>query len=133
MRTDLLDPAEPYNRVMRRITKLGGYLVGIGAGAAAIVWLLKDRLLGPETVPVTAEEAPAFRVAPHPPEAGRTSDDLSTVKGIGPVYRARLQDAGIDTFAGLAAASPADVAAAADVAEDKAIDWVSQAAGLASD
>jgi len=90
---------------MRRITKLGSVLVGIGAGAAAVVWLIKDRLLGPETGPVSVDDAPAFRVAPpsSPARPSADADDLSEVKGIGPVYRARLEQAGVTTFAGLAA------------------------------
>jgi predicted flap endonuclease-1-like 5' DNA nuclease len=118
---------------MRRITKLGGYVVGIGAGAAALVWLIKDRLLGPESVPVEAADAPAFRVAPGPPsQPTADADDLSEVVGIGPVYRARLEQAGITSFTDLAQASPEDIAAAAQVAEDRATDWRDQAAGLAS-
>lgn len=116
---------------MRRATKLGSYLIGIGAGAAAVIWLVKDRLLGPETHPVTPEEAPAFRVAPGPPSAPpSTSDDLSAVNGIGPVYRARLEHAGITTFASLASATASEIAAAAEVPNEKAADWITQADGL---
>lgn len=116
---------------MRRITKLGGYLVGIGAGVAAVVWLVKDRLLGPEAVPVTADEAPAFRVAPGPPsEPAATGDDLTRVKGIGPVYRARLEQAGFTTFSALSSADAADIASAAEVTADKAEGWVRQAGEL---
>lgn len=123
---------QPYNRVMRRTTKIGSILVGIGAGAAAVVWLIKDRLLGPETRPVRPDEAPAFRVAPSDtptvPEPG--TDDLSEVKGIGPVYRARLEQAGISTFAAMVKAGPDRVAEAAGVTADRAADWLSQAAAL---
>jgi predicted flap endonuclease-1-like 5' DNA nuclease len=119
---------------MRRFTKIGSVLVGIGAGAAAVVWLIKDRLLGPESKPVGPEEAPAFRVAPADtpaaPEAG--SDDLSDVKGIGPVYRARLEQAGIATFAGLIEAGPDRVAEAAGVTAERAGEWLAQAAALTS-
>ncbi len=118
---------------MRRITKLGGFLVGIGAGAAAIVWLVKDRLLGPEAAPVGAEDAPAFRVAPGPPAAPPAdADDLSEVRGIGPVYRARLEQVGITTFRGLAEAEPESVATAAEVSLDRAEEWVRQASAIAS-
>ncbi len=121
----------PYNPGMRRITKLGSYIVGIGAGAAAVVWLVKDRLLGPETAPVHAEDAPAFRVAPGPPSRPSASDDdLSEVKGIGPVYRARLEHAGITSFSALALATTTEIAAAAEIPADKAEDWIKQAGGL---
>jgi len=118
---------------MRRITKLGSYVIGIGAGVAAVVWLVKDRLLGPETVPVRAEDTPAFRVAPGPPSRPSASDDdLSEVKGIGPVYRARLEQAGITSFSALALATTAEVASAAEIPTDKAEDWIRQASGLSA-
>lgn len=117
---------------MRRFTKIGSVLVGIGAGAAAVVWVIKDRLLGPESKPMGPEEAPAFRVAPadtpSEPEAG--DDDLSEVKGIGPVYRGRLEQAGITTFAALVDAGPDRVAEAAEVTVERATDWLAQAAAL---
>lgn len=117
---------------MRRFTKLGSALVGIGAGAVAVIWLIKDRLLGPDSAPLRAEEAPAFRVSPSdtPSEPAPGSDDLSEVKGIGPVYRARLEQAGITTFASLVAAGPDAVAEAADVTVDRAAGWLKQAAAL---
>lgn len=119
---------------MRRITKLGGYAIAVGAGIAAFVWLAKDRLLGPENALVSPAEAPAFRVASGPPTAVQTADDdLSHVKGIGPVYRARLQQAGIATFAALSSASATEVAATAEVAAEKSADWIRQAADLAAD
>ena len=121
----------PYNSGMHRITKLGGYVIGIGAGAAAVVWLVKDRLLGPETVPARPEDASASRVAPGPPSPPSVSDDdLSEVKGIGPVYRARLEQAGFTTFSALALATTAEIAAAAEIPTDKAADWIRQAGGL---
>ena len=117
---------------MRRITKLGSVLVGVGAGAAAVVWMIKDRLLGPESTPVTLEQAPAFRVTPPRDATNATpeGDDLSRVKGIGPVYRARLEQAGISTFDAMIRAGAAAVAEAAGVTDERASDWLSQAATL---
>jgi len=128
-----MTPQQPYNWRMRRITKLGGYVIGIGAGAAAVIWLVKDRLLGPETTPAGHDDSPAFRVAPDRPSPATTSDaDLSEVKGIGPVYRARLEQAGIASCSDLASATPAAIATAAEVPEEKAKDWVRQAGDLAA-
>lgn len=117
---------------MRRLTKIGSALVGIGAGAAAVAWLIKDRLLGPETKPMQPGEAPAFRVAPSDAPSGPVTgaDDLSEVKGIGPVYRARLEQAGITGFAALVDAGAERVATAAQVTEERATDWITQAASL---
>ncbi len=119
---------------MGRITKLGGYLIGIGAGAAAVVWLVKDRLLGPETVPVGSEDAPAFRVGPDPPAPPVSrNDDLLEIRGIGPVYEARLKQAEITTFSGLASATAAAITAIAGISEKKAEDWIQQAGDLTTE
>lgn len=117
---------------MRRITKLGSLFIGIAAGAAAVAWVIKDRLLGPEAAPLGPDEAPSFRVAPSdaPYEPAAGGDDLSEVKGIGPVYRARLEEAGITTFGGLVDAGADRVADAAQVSEDRARDWLAQAKTL---
>ena len=86
-------------------------------------------------------ERPAVQPAARRPEegddepagAGETptpaeADDLAEVSGIGPVYRARLADAGITTFARLAAADPDAVVAATGVPPARAADWIAQAA-----
>ena len=117
---------------MNRLTKVGGAVVGVGAGIAAVLWLMRDKLSGPPVAPVTADDAPAFRVPP--PRTAATApatDDLSEVTGIGPVYKARLEEAGIGSFALLAAADAEAVATAAGVTADRARDWIEQAAGLA--
>lgn len=119
---------------MRRISRFGGYLVGVAAGVAALAWLVKDRILGPEAAPVTPDDAPAFRVAPEPSETpAMDGDDLTSIVGIGPVYRARLAQAGFSTFSAVAEADASEVAAAADVTADRAQDWCDQAARLATE
>lgn len=72
--------------------------------------------------------------APGPAEEKAASDepnDLTRVRGIGPVYRARLNEAGITTFAELADAGPAAVIEAAGVTSERAADWIAQAGTLA--
>jgi predicted flap endonuclease-1-like 5' DNA nuclease len=115
---------------MSRAARIGGVVAGVAAAGVAMVWLLKDRILGPETTPVTREHAPRFRVIPT--RSGQTSaEDLSAVKGIGPVYKARLIEAGITTFSALAKTSPARLAELAEVGEETAADWAKQASALA--
>jgi len=104
------------------------------AAAAVAIWVLKDRLAAPK--PVGSVEP--VRVPPAPPPRPRAKtaaaeppDDLTVVKGIGPVYRARLAAAGITSFGALATADAADVATAAEVPEVRARDWITQAGGLA--
>ena len=116
---------------MNRLTKVGGAVAGVGAGIAAVLWLMRDKLSGPAVEPVSADDAPAFRVPPtQKSSSAPAADDLSEITGIGPVYKARLVEAGIGSFAALAAADPASVAEAAQVPVDRAKDWIEQAAGL---
>lgn len=64
-----------------------------------------------------------------PPDA----QDLTQIKGIGPAYAQRLYEAGIKTFADLAAASPEALAAAVDVPDWRRPDfehWIAQAQTL---
>ena len=115
---------------MRRSTRVGGVVAGVAAAAVAMVWLLKDRILGPETTPVTPEEAPRFRVVPTAGGTPAAADDLTRVKGIGPAYRARLVEGGVASFAELAAATPERIAEIAQVGPETAADWVKQASAL---
>jgi len=57
-------------------------------------------------------------------------DDLTAVHGIGPVYARRLQEAGIHTFASLAAQSPERLAQIVQLKEWQAAapeEWIAQA------
>jgi len=136
---------------MRRSLKR---LLGVGsvvAGLATVAWAIRDKLLPAPSIP--EEPPPRFRTpgedAPRPataPEGGdrtpaagaptpestepapASDDDLTAITGIGPVYRERLEVAGITSFAALAAAEPDDVARAARVSTDTAAGWIEQAA-----
>ncbi len=106
-------------------------VAGVGAGVVAVLWLLRDRLMGPETLPAPPRH-PAFRVVPAgaPAPAG-PDQDLTVISGIGPVYRARLGAAGIRRFEDLAGSSAAAVAEATGVGETRAEEWIAQARDLA--
>ena len=84
--------------------------------------------------PVAAPPAPA--VSPKPPKAAKaatpakpvTPDDLTAIKGIGPVFAKRLNEAGITTFAGLAAASADQLQEMTKAtATAKPEEWIAQA------
>jgi len=79
---------------------------------------------------VPAEPPPHYRSTPPPPEAD--PDDLTEIKGIGPVYAGRLVEAGIETFEGLGAAEATLVAAAAGVSAEVADLWIERARGRAT-
>jgi len=59
-----------------------------------------------------------------PAESGAAVDEI---KGIGPTYAERLEAAGIETVADLAASDAATVAEAAQASEGRAADWVERA------
>jgi predicted flap endonuclease-1-like 5' DNA nuclease len=109
---------------MKRVIRWLAILGGIGA----VMWAMRDRLI---SIPATREPAhPQFRPAPAPVPLPVSADDLTRIHGIGPVFAARLNAAGITTFAQLSGASASTVAGAAGVPESRAADWISQARGL---
>jgi len=69
--------------------------------------------------------APAAET-PQPP------DDLTVINGIGPTFARRLKEAGVDTFAKLAAAQPEEIKAAAKLADWQAdpANWITAAKQL---
>jgi predicted flap endonuclease-1-like 5' DNA nuclease len=101
--------------------------------ALAAIAVLASRLrqrgaASPEAgLPGTEAVRSSAAAEPAPPTE---PDDLAQVWGIGPVYCARLAEAGITTFAGLAAADPAAVVAATGVPAARAADWIAQAGSL---
>ncbi len=108
---------------------------------AAVTWRFRESLLplpkresGP--VPhIRHPEAPAqARPAPHSSKAptDTPADDLTEIKGIGPVYQERLAEIGITTFASLAEAAPGHTAERLDIAPAMVEDWKIQAASRSS-
>lgn len=85
--------------------------------------MLRDRLVKPTVVPVGPDDAPAFRVAPPATPPRRDADDLTAIKGIGPVFSARLAAAGISRFDELASTPPDRIAEIAGVTESRAAEW----------
>ena len=80
-----------------------------------------------------AAEKPAAEKKPAKAKADK-GDDLTKVKGIGPVAAGQLADHGIDTFAKLAALSDDEIAkidADLPFSADQITDWRAQAADLA--
>jgi predicted flap endonuclease-1-like 5' DNA nuclease len=99
------------NHAAKNLLRVAGVVVGLGAA----VWALRDRMLpGPE---IHDEPPPKFRT-------GGGSDDLTSVKGIGPVYADRLNASGIHSFSDLAGAEAAYVADVAETSVSVAETWV---------
>jgi predicted flap endonuclease-1-like 5' DNA nuclease len=107
--------------------------IGVLAGLGTVIWVMRDRFI---SLALPREpEPPAFRVAPHQPPVEPQipqRDDLTIIKGVGPVYAARLNDAGITSLAGLATAEAAAIAATIDVASGRVNDWIAEAKFLSS-
>lgn len=102
------------NRAAKNLMRAAGVVVGFGAAA----WALRDRMLPP---PEIHEEAPPkFRT-------GGGTDDLTLIKGVGPVYRDRLIASGIHSFPDLASSDPADIAESAETSVATAEGWVQAA------
>jgi hypothetical protein len=104
------------------ISKLFKLAIFVGA-CVIVVWLTRERLLPAPHVP--HEPPPRFRSTPPQPE--QRADDLTQIKGIGPVYSARLKSIGITTFEGLAEIDPEVAADAAGVSTSAVEVWAAQA------
>lgn len=99
-------------------------VVGLVAGAAAVIWAMRDRFISVATS--REPDVPTFRVTtPH--EDGATMDAVS---GIGPVFASKLSAAGFRDASDLADASPDSVAEAAGVSVARARSWIEQAQSL---
>ena len=114
---------------MKRFMQLGSIAATAAGVIVAVAWLVKDRLTGPEPVPVGHETAPPSRVASPPVTAPPSDepDDLSEVSGIGPVYKARLAEAGITTYAALAGADATEVADEIEAPVSRIQSWIDAA------
>lgn len=98
--------------------RLGKVLATLGAVTGAI-WLLRERLV---TVTTSREpELPRFRDEP-------SADPLQEIVGIGPAYHQALADIGITTFAELAGADAAEIAASLHIPAGRVAPWIEQAA-----
>jgi predicted flap endonuclease-1-like 5' DNA nuclease len=112
------------NKPIKNLLRAAGIALGVGAA----IWAMRDKLLPAPHVP--DEPPPRFRTGPEQPVPAAASNDLTEIKGIGPVYASRLAAAGIATFAGLGGATPSAVAATAGVSESIAEAWISQASSM---
>ncbi len=102
------------NRTFKNLIRIGGTIAGLGAA----VWAMSDKLLpSPE---IHDEPPPLFRVPTQP-------DDLTDIKGIGPVIAQRLEASGITSFADLADMSADELAAIARTSTAKATRWIEDA------
>lgn len=93
------------------------------AVVATIVWLTREHLL--PTPHVAHEPPPHYRSTPPPPKT--SDDDLTAIKGIGPVYAARLNEAGVSSFRALAESDATVLAKSLGIPVNSAAAWIAQA------
>jgi predicted flap endonuclease-1-like 5' DNA nuclease len=107
-------------------------------GALRLLDELAEARAKAEKARVEAQQL-AQRRAPAPSSPAAASDepdDLTAIRGIGPVYARRLQEGGIKTYATLAAQDPAEVRRVAQLKEWHAADpaeWIAAAQALSEE
>lgn len=115
------------NQTAKNLMRVAGVVVGLGAAA----WALRDRLLpAPE---IHDEPPPRFREpTPSPtPDASGSSDDLTAIKGVGPVTARKLEDAGYSTLADIAAADAESLSTSVGTSQTTVSRWIEAAGRLA--
>lgn len=113
---------------MKRALRILAFLAGIGT----IIWVMRDRFI---SLALPREpQPPTFRVAPHEPKAVSPppADDLTIIKGIGPVYAARLQEAGVTTLRALAGSDAGGLAERLGLPAARVSTWIEEAGFLSS-
>ncbi len=126
---------------MKRLVRTLAFAIAIAAG----IWAMRDRFLSlalprepqppafrhpddhPDVPHRPHQVEPTLRQATQQKPAQSTPDDLTVIKGIGPVFAAKLSGIGITTFEALAAATPGEIASKIDTSESRLSDWVGQA------
>ena len=103
--------------MLKKLLRLAALLIV----AATIVWLTREHLL--PSPRVTDEKPPHFRSTPPAP----AHDDLTSIKGIGPVYAGRLAELGVRSFQALSEQDPATTAKRLGTTQQAVTDWVAQA------
>ena len=110
------------------------FWIGFLVSASAIFWLYwlwqQRREVAPPPLLISREKAiePVSEPVEAPPPK---ADALETIRGIGPVAARRLKEAGIVTFAQLAASTPEEVGAITRPGRWNPADWIAEAGRLA--
>lgn len=115
---------------MKRFMRLGSIAATVVGGIVAVAWIVKDRLTGPAPAPAAPGPAPRPAPAPAPvraPEPVAADDDLSEINGIGPVYKTKLAESGITSFAGLADADATELSAKIEAPVSRIQAWIDAA------
>lgn len=99
-----------------------------------VVWYWQKSTSADEGALDLLDELAKAKSTPAKPEVNKP-DDLTAINGIGPVYARRLQEAGISTFAALAAQSADKIGQIVQLKEWQAgnpATWIAQARELSA-
>ncbi len=118
------------------------FWIGFGVTAALTAWIYwiwrQKRVVAPEPLFISRIHSRTGPVEPaqskEPKESEQRpiiSEALEEINGIGPVSANRLNDAGIYTYAELAATPPADIQRITGVTRWDPADWIAEAEKLA--
>ncbi len=119
---------------------INAFWIGFAFAAGLIAWIYwigrRKRAVTPAPLVVSRRRSPeTVQSRPQSPAARQpvmVSDVLEEIKGIGPVFANRLNEAGILTFRQLASASPDELAEITGVTRWNPEDWIAEAARLAA-
>lgn len=91
-------------------------------------YVTTDAEVGSDPADATPEDDESETETESTEDAEPEPDDLTEIKGVGPAYADRLNDAGITTFAALADADADELAAETDLSPKRVGRWIDRAA-----
>lgn len=132
--------------------RTGTVAAAVVGAIVAVALIIKEQLTGPApspapagtkpaapakpkpAAPKTKPAAPKARKAPAAPAKSKSAattskvvEDLSEINGIGPVYKTKLAEAGIATFAQLGRADASEIAKKIDAPVSRVQAWIDAA------
>lgn len=120
--------------------QINAFWIGFAFAAGLVAWIYwigrRKRAVTPAPLVVSRRRSTeAVQSRPQSPGARQpimVSDVLEEIKGIGPVFANRLNEAGILTFRQLASSSPEELAEITGVSRWNPKEWIAEAARLAA-
>lgn len=119
---------------------INAFWIGFAFTAGLTVWIYwiwrQKRVVAPKPLVVTRQRPPrpgvAMKRSTEPGPTLMVSDALEEIKGIGPVFANRLNEAGILTFEQLASTAPEELERITGVTRWDPADWIIEASALAA-
>ena len=106
-----------------------GFFVSVGI-ALGLYWLYRQKREVSPAPLVLARDKSALRKVETEPAQPASPDDLEVISGIGPATARRLNEAGITTYAQLAAMTPGELDQISGTGRWDPADWIAEAKKL---